>query len=885
MKITRATLTASETPRRRPSSLPTRRSPRKAPIIVLLTLTALLFGVGLLVTDVLNTGTTVSFISPLAPTPIPPTAVPAPTPTATAPELGDVLPTVYLDIPPDSWASIVAKREEALQQGILLVSGKDYVPATLRYGDQTHPVELRLKGDWVDHLAHEKWSFRVRVLDDGGIESMRLFSLQDPSTRSYLHEWLFLENMRREGVLVVRYRFVHVVLNGVYKGIYALEENFAKELLESQQRREGPIIRYDEDLVWAYRAFYDDQLIPAGVNRFHLIDEFQSSRVAADPALSAMRDTAVGLLRAVWTGDMPASAVFDRETMARFLALSDLWSAPHGLIWHNLRYYYNPITARLEPIAYDSDALAGDLDMVGLLSDAFYDDPRLQADYLREAWRIAQPDYLDALQADLGSAYDQLRAALEPEFGPDVLAPPWEILRRRQALLREVLEPYRTTYAYFQPTAVFSPTVVTLDVGNLLPFPLELVALETTDGQRIPLRQTWVAPTSTAHLVTDADGALVLRPLPAEATAMPYAHIQIPPSRLPTDRAGLTLITRLWGLEQEHIEPVLPTYPLPLPAGPLPPHPTLTETLAVHPYLTVVTDTARTLAIGPGDWRVVGDLVLPDGYGLRLAPGTTLRFDPGHFLLASGPLDWRGSSDAPIRIGPTADAWAGVIILEADTPSLWHYVTISGTTAVQRQGWLLTGGITFYRSPVRMSHCRLLNSHAEDALNIVRAPFEITWSEFGGHASDALDVDFGQGSISDSSFYDSVGDAIDISGSEVEVGRVILYRVADKGISVGEGSRLTAEEIEIGDVGFGMVAKDLSHATLHRATITQAHIAGLAVYVKKPTYGPATLIADEVRFSNIPPERQTLVQTGCTLRLDGLLLPGVDVDVDALYQR
>ncbi len=881
MKITRATLT------HRPVTVDNRRHPRRRPHpltippLVLLTLTALAFGAGLFL-DRLADGNLLALPlpAPRPPTPLPATPTPPPTPTPTSPEVGDLLPTLYLDIPPGAWAKIVAKRWEALRRGILLVGKRDYVPATLRCGDEKLDIEVRLKGDWTDHLAREKWSFRVRVLSEGSLFGMRLFSLQDPSTRSYLHEWLFLENLRREGVLAVRYRFVRLVLNGTYKGIYALEEGFAKELLESQTRREGPIIRYDEDLVWAYRAFYDDQLIPRGVNQFHLIDDFQSSRIAADPALAAMRDTAIGLLRAVWTGERAASEVFDMETMARFLALSDLWSAPHGLIWHNLRYYYNPLTARLEPIAYDSDALAGDLDMAGLPAEAFYGDPRLQAAYAREAWRMTDPAYLDALKAAFGDDYEQLRIALEPEFGPEPLAPPWETLRRRQTLMRQVLNPYRTAYAYFQRE--LSPsTVVTLAVGNLLDLPLELIALEGS-GVRFPLHRTHVVSASTSHLVPRTDGAVILRPLPADATAMPYVYLRLPREQLPPVD-DLTLVTRLWGLTQEHLDPILPAYPAPLSHGPQPPRPTLTETLQMHPYLALAADAPRTLTLLPGTWTVNGDLVLPIGYGLRLSPGTTLRFARDHILLADGPLDWRGTADAPIHLEPITDTWGGIVVLNAPAPSFWHYVTISATTALQRQGWQLTGGVTFYRSPVRLSHCRLLASRAEDALNIVRAPFEIAWSEFGGHASDALDVDFGQGRVEASSFHDLGGDAIDVSGSEVEIARVWLRRVADKAISVGEGSHLTATDVEIADVDFGLVSKDLSRATLRGATVTRVRLAALAAYVKKPTYGPALLVADDVRFLEVPPERRTLVQTGSTLRLEGRPIPGGAVDVEALY--
>jgi len=857
--------------------------------VTLIPLLILTFGAGLLVARLPSgsSGAPPAGLAPLTPTPIQPTPSPAPTATATSAEVGDALETVYIEIAPADWEKLAAKREEALQLGILLSDGGDYVPATLRHDQVEMPVELRLKGDWMDHLAHDKWSFRVRTVGENYIFGMRVFSLQDPSTRNFLNEWLFLENLRREGVLAVRYHFVHVVLNGAYKGIYALEEGFAKELFETQKRREGLIIRYDEDLVWEYRAFYDDQLIPRGVNEFYLIDEFQGGHVASTPELAAQRNAAIGLLRALWTGERPAAEVLDPQTMGKFLALTDLWSAPHGLIWHNLRYYYNPLTARLEPIGFDSDALtcpggqcqgAGEPDEVGLPQSAFYRDPRLQAAYVEAAWQVSQPGYVEALQAELGPQFEVLRSVLELEFDPAVLTAPWDLLRRRQELLRQTLNPYQTVYAYLQQPA--PAAVAVLQVGNLLDLPVEIVALEV-NGSRIPIFREWLAPESIALIVSDTT-VLVLPPLSPDAISMPYLSL-VPDLAGRENLSELKIVTRLWGLTQEHQDPVWPDYPPPLIQGPLPERPTVAQALRQHPYLREAPGEAM-LVIDGGTWEVNGDLVLPAGYGLRLAPGSTLRFGSANFILANGPLDFQGSADAPILLEPLADEWRGIVVLEAAAPSNWDYVTVEGVNVIQRPGWALTGGITFYRSPLHLDHSRLLNSGAEDLINVIRAEFHFVSSEFAHTVSDAFDADFGWGTITECSFHDIRGDAIDVSGSQVQVQRVKLFNIGDKGLSVGEASQLDAWDVSLENVSLGMASKDLSHATLTGATVVNARVAALAAYIKKAAYGPATLVARDVRFVDTPPERYALVQTGSWIELEGRRIEGVEVDVEGLYQ-
>jgi len=866
---------------------------------LLLTLLLLVFGAGILAGQVVgplasSSAPAQATVAPAAPTPLAPTATPLPTPTPTALDLGDLLETLYIDIAPDDFAQIEAKRQEALERWILLADSEDFVPATLRWRGDEIAVRLRLKGDWADHFVHDKWSFRIRTRGGQYFEGMRVFSLQDPATRTYLNEWLYMGNLRDEGVISVDYWFVHVVLNGEHKGIFAVEENFAKELLEAQERREGVIIRYDEDLLWQFWAAHDNHLVtPRGVTDFYIIDEFGSSRVDGSPALSAQRDAAVGLLRALWTGEQRPSEVFDVETLAKFLALSDVWGAQHALTWHNLRFYYNPVTARLEPIGFDAQPLeevsAVNVHFLkGLRQTVAYDDVALQQAYTRYLWEFSQPDYLASLEQRYGAAFETLRAALLPEFGAQqtldgrgVLDAPWEHLAARQAALRELLSPVQTVYVHV-PTGAPTDTL-TLDIGNLLDVPVEVVGLRV--GNTLIPAQAW--DVLAAERVAEVADVVALRPLPLDATFMPYARFEIPATvwdPASADAQTLHLETRLLGLTQTITQPVIPAYPLPVAAGPRPAQPALAEALAQHPYLREDAN-AGMLAIPPGVWDVEGNLLLPDGYGLHLVPGTTLTFGPENFLLATGPLLFAGAEDAPVILRPREATWRGIVVIDAGQSSLWRYVTVEDTDAIDHEGWVMTGGITFYRSPLRMEHSHIRHTQAEDGLNVIRAYFEFVDSVFSGTRSDAFDGDFTQGLIERCVFYDIEADAIDVSGSDIVVRDVRMLNIGDKGLSIGEMSRLTAERIYVANADYGAASKDLSQAYIVDMTMENIHIAGLAAFIKKPAYGPASITAERITFVDVPPEQHTLVQTRSWIDLDGVRIWGVDVDVEALYEK
>ena len=742
---------------------------------------------------------------------------------------------------------------------------------------------------------------------------MRVFSLQDPSTRTYLNEWAFMANLRDEDVLSVGYDFVYVVQNGQPMGVYAVEEGFAKELLEAQNRRESVIIRYNEDLLWETWAALDNDLMTSpGLNTFYLIDEFGSSSVDADPVMSARRDAAVGKLRGWWEGELSTGEVFDVERTARFWALADFWGAKHALIWHNLRYYFNHITGRLEPIGFDAQPLidgpqTGLEELPGRLELLRHGDARLQRAYVEALQVYTDPAYLAALEARYGDAYEAYRDALWPEFGEvptawggGVLDAPWESLAIRAASLREWLGPLQMTYAYVPvgeapadggatadgeaTAAAEAATELWLDVGNLLDLPVQVEGVLVGE-MWLPADGSWRTPGS-AHLFVapaEAGDDLVLRALMPDGPSMAYARLRTP-GVVPESEEPLSvqLVTRIWGHTDVVTQPVMSSYP-PVTAGALPPAPALAEALASHPYLVEDADHESMLFIPPGVHEISGTLVLPEGYGLRLGPGTTLIFGTEGFLLARGPLTFQGTEDEPVVLQPRDAVWHGAVVLNAGAPSHWRHVTVRDTTVIERPGWDLTGALTFYESPIFLDHCRILGTIAEDALNAIRTTFRFADTEFADTVSDAFDGDFAQGEITRSSFHHIGGDAIDVSGSQITVSDVRIYAVDDKGLSIGEGSHLRAERVNIEGCDYGVASKDLSHAEVREITVIRPRVAALAAYIKKPAYGAASITADAMHFVDVPEDKIALVQTGSWIDLEGERIWGIDIDVDELY--
>jgi hypothetical protein len=305
------------------------------------------------------------------------------------------------------------------------------------------------------------------------------------------------------------------------------------------------------------------------------------------------------------------------------------------------------------------------------------------------------------------------------------------------------------------------------------------------------------------------------------------------------------------------------------------------EALRRHEFLERGSSADR-LRVRPGSWQVDEDVVLPEGITLEAGPGTTLRFGSDALLLARGPLDFRGGPDAPVVLEPVDSAWIGLVVLRAGAGSHWEHVVVAGTVGVEREGWSLTGGVTFYESPLTLVRSTFMGSRAEDALNLIRTTFTFRDCHFQGTVSDAFDGDFVEGEIRNCTFRDIGGDAIDLSGSRARIHQVAFDDIGDKAISAGEASEVEASELVVRNALIAIASKDRSHVQLTGARISGARQAALAAFTKKPEFGPATMVARDVDIFDAA--REVIVQTGSTIQIGSRLIEGSPLNVRLLYE-
>ena len=779
---------------------------------------------------------------------------------------------IMIDIKHTDFQKLAYQREVALRSGVLLKTDDDYVPAQIRLNDEVVKVKLRLKGDWTDHLQGDKWSYRVVVKGEKSIFGMKTFSIQHPKTRNYMSEWLFHRLLKYEGLIALRYDFIKAIINGKDLGVFALEEHFEKRLIEHNELREGPIIKFNENLLWLEKV---QQRIPfpqaasngAGLYLSSDIDGFQTNKWLADSSRAALYSRAIQLLETFRRGELSTSEVFDVPKLAKFFAVVDLVGGKHAAIWHNFRFYYNPVTAKLEPIGFDADCGYPITYLLGTkpagiddepsahgytdYNALFFKDEAFYRAYIHTLERIADPAYLDTFFAEIGGDFEKELNIIYSEF--PYYESPKEVILSNQRYIQTALNPVKGLHAYFHKHDPASHTV-TVDVGAIQSLPIEVLGLSYKDSLSF-------AGTSKTELPPHYEFDLV--------------HYQNASFALPNDFAWADSVVRdlkvqykLVGTEDVRTEML---FPFPLHGADIANGDVLRQPGNAEQFHFLRIDAVeKTISIAPGNWHITRNLIIPKGYRLVAGPGVRVDLSNDAMILSHSPVEFVGTPDDPVVVQSSDSTGQGMVVMNAGARSVLQYVRFDNLSNPSQNGWVLTGAVTLYESPVDILQSEFVNNRCEDGLNIVRSDFIIDGSLFSGTQSDAFDSDFSDGKIVDTRFYNCGNDGIDISGSMLRVQNVLVDGAGDKGLSAGENSQMHVINSEIQNAEIAVSSKDLSSMTIDGIIIANSTI-GFSPFQKKAEFGAAHIVVTNLELSNT--EIPYLVEENSTLKVDDQEIP------------
>jgi len=149
----------------------------------------------------------------------------------------------------------------------------------------------------------------------------------------------------------------------------------------------------------------------------------------------------------------------------------------------------------------------------------------------------------------------------------------------------------------------------------------------------------------------------------------------------------------------------------------------------------------------------------------------------------------------------------------------------------------LTGCLSIYNSSLDKTKISVIdqNKSCEDTVNIVKSSGNISELRILESISDGLDVDFSNLSIDFLEVQNAGNDCSDFSGGEYIIYTAILLNCGDKGISIGEQSVVSIEDLKIKNSYIGIASKDSSVSSVQSHIFFNVDVC-MDVYQKKQEF-------------------------------------------------
>jgi len=788
-----------------------------------------------------------------------------------------------INIPKSALDSIADFRKKALEQDIISSELKKYFDGTIKVNGENQPVSLRIKGDWVDHLEGDKWSFRIKLKGSNSFNGMKKFSIQDPSTRSFMMEWFAHRLFEKEDILTTRYQFKLVYINGVNKGVYALEEHFDKRLLEYRNRREGPIVKFDESGIWQARLNQKETGTPFKKYPYLESSEilpFSKKRTRKNDVLLKQFMMAKSHMDRYRNFDENIQEYIDIDKMARFLALCELMNATHGLIWHNQRNYLNPVKACLEPIAYDCFKTELDIhkELLGkakhwrsdadfTVLDALFLNPtfdKLYVEYLKE---FTQTSFLQNAYKDFKVELNHFEALLSNEYPMHKLDKNYFETNRKnveeKVLKYELLPPterrvsrknfYKNTKqdVVFDKAALNVYTIQSDSLSCTLQFENFLLADIEIIGYSTKINKNLVLPFTKSIKIGSYRG---------QAQTI-QKSFKFRPKNIyyKTSSTGDSLIkSKVSAFPPNQFVNVLGSRAKPL-----------------------CNSNDSIFILEKGVYTFSSTVYFPRNKKLIIKEGTRINLKNNARFVSYSPVEIRGSKENPVEFFSTDQKGGGLVIFPNGGHVDLEHVKFSNLGAGNTKNWILTGAVTIYEGEVEISNCLFTGNKCEDALNLIRCHFDISESLISETQSDGFDADFCEGTIRKCQFENTGNDCIDFSGSQIKIESCNINGSGDKGISGGEGSILEIINCEIKNASIAIASKDNSDLVVMGTDISNCNFA-FAAYQKKAEYGPSKLIVKSATLLDVTNEQ--LIELDSKITFKGKEYVGTEsFDIDSMY--
>lgn len=799
---------------------------------------------------------------------------------------------LVIDIKYKNYMKILSNREQSIKSFRATESIHEWVPATMILADTKYKIKIKLKGVHKDHWEHPtKWSFKIKLLNNKSIDGVKRFSIQQPKTRNYLYEWLFMKVLEEESLISHRTKFLETIVNGENLGIYFFEEQHTKQLIENNKRREGPIIGLDKDLWIKEVNSFDNLSINVLEDTFWRAKikpvQFDNDKIGTEQELYLKN--AISLLEDFRKGKVKLDQTFDLKQLATLMAIKAIFGSME-FDWRDIKFYYNPITSLLEPIGREVHVgdnfnpetawwIKGNTTGFVFSKDQkdfinlFYNDNDFYKFYLSELNRLTQDGYLESIINKNKSEFKFNKKILQLNF-PLIDTFSFEHLEKVKRLIKQTLNPVQGINVYFID---YQNDNILLSIQNTQRLPIEIKSVRFNNGQNINLNKSIVTR-----------GKEHNKPLENIIINVPCKKLEN--SKICEKFLNNKLITKnnklifnILGQDNEMQSEILQFYSL----GNIK---TKNKEISAIKELEKISsikikNDIKEITFNQNQIVIDKKIIIPRGYSLIFNAGTKIILENEGQIISYSPIFMNGEKEKPIIF--TGDLYKnknnkygnGLTVINANSKSsIKNTIFKDLKSPLVGTGEGLLGAINFYRSDIDLENCNFSNNEGEDFLNIISSNFLIKNIFINEIDYDAIDIDFSNGTIEDATIVNSGNDALDFSRSKVNLKDIKINNAGDKGISAGEKSIIQAKDLTIKNANIAIASKDLSELEIENINIKNSNIAA-AAYQKKSEYGPGVIKIDKINISDT--KELYLAQRDSLIKVNNNIINPTDKNYEA----
>ena len=717
---------------------------------------------------------------------------------------------------------------------------KRLVNGSLIYNDENFPVKLRVKGERPIHFEDlNSTSYKMDIRGGKKLLGLEEFSIQKPIARNYIYEYIFHKLNHELGNISLDYKVVNFVINGTDRGVFTIEEGFSKELIERNGLRNGPIFGINDR---------------AGQQFPNIIFDSYSELnwLTNNPQLLK---TGYSVLNSIKYNTEDYEKFIDWESWAKFFAVTDLVETYHGALAKSVRFYYNPVIGKIQPISFDGHHGTADfsdfiiLDFINKDSNCswicnerdwflrflFKEENILRNKfvnyYLHYLEKITDEKFLNKFLIKYGNEINLYNKAFYSDFSKtdQMFWKGWvpyvydkKYLIKRSKKIREKLDKINFSNFYFSKK---KNKLVIDSTASRMPINIKPTCSFVSNN----LKKIWVIGKTSLDWPNNCDEIQLMSISGKTKNVYLFENPIMVKKYLPVNFNSF---------EKFHNK--------------------------VNGYFL-----GNEFYPSEKDMIISENVVLPKNLKLILKNNQKIYLRNSALLIFLGDVIIKGNENNFVSIIGQEPEFGTVLSFNNKFDS--DGLLIKNLKAPFINGYDFYGGINFVKSEISLKNTILENSKSEDSLNLINSAAKLKNVKFKNTQSDALDIDSGNIEFENISCINIGNDCIDFSNSIVKGNIFFAEKIGDKSLSIGENSQVNINNLNIINSEIGVAVKDNSIAVLENINLSNTTLP-VAVFVKKKEYGPAKL---EIKNFNLNQSNEILlVDKFSELIINGKIIQG-----------